>query len=582
MNLNLYKNIPLNDSYQDVYGNYAAFRANHTPDLVATIYNCDFYLKNEGDITLELPGFFEVPNYMTAPFDTEDEKQWARFFFITNFEVYNDTVRIHYKLDVWMTYMIRESGFNPDVYIRHGHRCLASVVVGDRGEFITPPHYGSQVDIESVNLYPEATGNRFIVMYTGYMYTGVKDKSDDVSTATPFFGYVTEAKYPSKGAETDGVTYVVDEALEDIHAQIFTSYVDACNAATKVFQYASAAKFKIDVVTGNGNTCYCQITRCFIFPAACFYPLATGATPDNFDFIGYFDSTYFDAISILDYTGDPDSGYTISFLSFQKGITSGKSIRYAYSKAINLNSFETVTTVRQKIGTLQHQIDIPYAVWNTDNEIGLYSLYTLTGFTILLYTFGQIIDITDDFEYTLNYTPESALTAVQRKNLAKQDTVNMTGALIGSGVSVGVAAATGNAAGIATGLTSGITTIAGYALNRQQEYSEIHNSPSYTDIGTQYYGICLLYAPIKNANDIQREYESYGLAVDYVEDEITLDDTISYNVVAYSDVQILGNIPSQYKDTIRQILLNGTRIWNSMNKIDDDRDDLTLHKITDL
>ena len=210
---------------------------------------------------------------------------------------------------------------------------------------------------------------------------------------------------------------------------------------------------------------------------------------------------------------------------------------------------------------------------------------------------NRIIDITESFRYDLPWQGVTADTLVQRSisTQLQNMTLENSRTKIGIGIAKSSVSAIGSFA--QAGLTANPTKIIGnivggvnnaldigngvadLELNSEQEKAndaEKYSNSKANECVSQavinaLYGICLFSVNdnenYSNYQETQKKLQQVGYKVSHFTDKIDLEHTgrtNPYDVIKFNFVRICG-LPTDLNNAIKQILLNGTKIWYTSN-----------------
>lgn len=233
------------------------------------------------------------------------------------------------------------------------------------------------------------------------------------------------------------------------------------------------------------------------------------------------------------------------------------------STTINFDKYDHAS-----VGTYTHQIDLenntqPY--W-----VGVRMVFA-SDFQMLLIANKQIIDVAQDFEYSVFESELGAYIANNKNGLAIKGVSNALNM-----VSAGVGIAQGNPTAL-LGIGKSITSFAGDLA----EFADLGNKPlkllTESNLHANLYllnGIGIFKWHASNKNEIQKNAKYYGDKIDYLAniDFIHRADNTNFEYFQFANVEIIGKVPQTFMSQIEQMFLTGVRIWynpkNYLNTIE--------------
>lgn len=206
---------------------------------------------------------------------------------------------------------------------------------------------------------------------------------------------------------------------------------------------------------------------------------------------------------------------------------------------------------------------------------------------------NRIIDITESFRYDLPWQGVTADTLVQRsistqlQNMTLENSrtkigigiakssVNAIGSFAQAGLSASPTKIIGNIAGAVNNALDVGSGVADLELNSEQEKAndaEKYSNSKANECVSQavinaLYGICLFSVNddenYSNYQETQKKLRQVGYKVSHFTDKIDLEHTgrtNPYDIIKFDFVRICG-LPTDLNNAIKQILLNGTKMW---------------------
>lgn len=236
-------------------------------------------------------------------------------------------------------------------------------------------------------------------------------------------------------------------------------------------------------------------------------------------------------------------------------------IKFVY-KSINFEEYKKVS-----VGTYTHQIELENN--GQSHIVGVRMIFS-SNFQMLLVANNQIIDIAQDFEYSVFESTLGTYLANNKNGLAIKGVSNALNLL-----SSGVGLATGNPTAL-LGFGKTVSNIAGDFA----EFADMGNQPlklqTESNLHSNLYllnGIGLFKWTALNKNEIQKNAKYYGDKVDFLTNlaptftlQIRTDENnkqyiVEFDYFQFANLELVANLPENTKRTIENMFLNGIRIW---------------------
>lgn len=249
-------------------------------------------------------------------------------------------------------------------------------------------------------------------------------------------------------------------------------------------------------------------------------------------------------------------------------------IHYKY-KYIDVEEYQ-----KTMVGTYSHQIELEK---NGQNQlIGIRFVFA-SSFQMLLIANNQIIDIAQDFEYSVFESEFGAYLTNNKNGLAIKGISNALN-LLSSGVGLG----TGNSTAL-LGFGKTITNIAGDIA----DFADLRDKPlkiqTESNAHANIYllnGVGLFKWDALNKDEIEKNSKYYGYKVDYLTNfTFKHKELIKYNrqissyprpvyeqykvnfdYLQFANLELIAYLPENTKRTIEEMFLNGVRIWYEKDK----------------
>lgn len=535
----------LSNSYKEVFKNKEIFNnyINKSSVSIATFSNLNIYLTFKGKITLNVNIDFTFNcNYFIVYEGTFSNRQKQRAYFITSWEVYNNTLEVEYEIDIWHTWW-----YNKDWRIRLGLQTRTSIIDENREHSL--PVTMNVKNQYSLNPYNK---NYYDVIVEVIRYTLTNDgKQSEINCYT---GYITYYDNPNS------INYNLFQKEWDSN---FTKYIN---------------QFLKDQSTGritNGKTYYYSINkiytvRSFIFDLkvnseTTIVTLSGDGTPSDVDFKGW------------SLTAINNANITVPLLY---------NLKYNYLNEDKNKKFYGV-------GTVNHIFLVP-------NDGIIYTPYVNVicnnnGFSIILRIGDMYEEISDDLTLSLPYDVTDAssralrdistkLQAAQGTYMITQGAANILQSTLSSGGNVMSSLQRGGVFNIAGTALSSLGNIGGGIIRggAQIELGNKQLEAAYTDrystlepkkgSSSSYLQNCITniayWIPdISNEDEMNEALVQTGYIVKYlVTDIYELDNVTSeFDAVKFDYINLYGNLPCQFISLLSDILSSGVHILCNEN-----------------
>lgn len=581
MRITFYKNCILTSAYSevidtikvDVEGKSAFLRYLENFDTLntLTIDVDNVYISNQGKLNVDAEIGYGY-NYMSI-IDTDNNI--SRYAFINDITIVNGLAVIDYTEDVWANY-------SKDMKIRKS--LLSRSRITDYGTYKIPffmpgmQYEGNNgLDIESY-YYDDSTDT-------------IKSEKYDFTGALPIFTglnsvyilaraqiYKTEQEGKLSQREVSVVRICKRTGTEGTYQSLF-SIVEAQN----IIQDITIKQSTSSVVNNVGDTNYrnYDIVDFILLPRIFFNDGKTSNKASAFILNG---STG---------TNVSDVAYVLSTFSDEAAIG-----RKTISLSLN-NDFKRVS-----IGTFTGQRQIINNGSKINIDVFIYGDYA--DFKILLNLQNNLIDITRDLTFEVPVSVQTATETQQQKAARELKSLNAkleisSGALgIYNGImdmSQGLAttflgAAIGGGSGLLTASKGAVDFNKGYSsgiaggvmsIIKGKKSLEIANRAMYTTnkavniinnaILNAEMGLVIYYVNPDNESEVQANIDETGYVCNEIVDNLfeTIDATKAkeavYNSITFDFVNLYGNFPQRIVNRLKDILINGFKIWYDETKI---------------
>ena len=359
----------------------------------------------------------------------------------------------------------------------------------------------------------------------------------------------------------------------------FDGYADMNELFAKVQNY-NRVHAVIHFTSTNGEYTAISKYAMAMYPATSSYPydlktfLSTIYSKQKF----YFDSSLQDINAINVYLIPDEMISSATFDNFSTGYYSytlgGNQIHAEYYVSSNLGIpayeynanklYSPKITKQCSIGTLNHQIDVPYI--SKEYSINVKFIFGNT-FQCFLSTNNQIIEITNDFEYTLLESAyaeymQSHTNGLAIKNIS--NAINMISSITGL---------VKGSAGSIVSLTQTMSNIAGeYAsiIDLQNQPLKINATTSTMTNILCYNGIGIFENQPSNKLEIEKTEKYFGYKMNFLTSKtfsfMSANSNKNFDYYKFSNVEITGKLQESFKTRFEQMFLNGVRFWYTTSK----------------
>ena len=581
MRITFYKNCILTSAYSEVIDTikvdaegksaFSRYLENFDTLNTLTIDVDNVYISNQGKLNVDAEIGYGY-NYMSI-IDTDNNI--SRYAFINDITIVNGLAVIDYTEDVWANY-------SKDMKIRKS--LLSRSRITDYGTykipfFIPGMQYESNngLDIESY-YYDDSTDT-------------IKSEKYDFTGALPIFTglnsvyilaraqiYKTEQEGKLSQRDVSVVRICKRTGTEGTYQSLF-SIVEAQNIIQDITIKQSTSR----VVNNVGDTNYrnYDIVDFILLPRIFFNDGKTSNKASAFILNG---STG---------TNVSDVAYVLSTFSDEAAIG-----RKTISLSLN-NDFKRVS-----IGTFTGQRQIINNGSKINIDVFIYGDYA--DFKIMLNVQNNFIDITRDLTFEVPVSVQTATETQQQKAARELKSLNAkleisSGALgIYNGIMDMAQGLATTFLGAAIGGGSGLLTASKGAVDFNKGYSsgiaggvmsiikgkkslEIANRAMYTTnkavniinnaILNAEMGLVIYYVKPDNESEVQANIDETGYVCNEIVDNVfeTIDATKAkeaiYNSITFDFVNIYGNFPQRIVNRLKDILINGFKIWYDETKI---------------
>ena len=581
MRITFYKNCILTSAYSEVIdtikvdaeGKSAFSRYLESFDTLntLTIDVDNVYISNQGKLNVDAEIGYGY-NYMSI-IDTDNNI--SRYAFINDITIVNGLAVIDYTEDVWANY-------SKDMKIRKS--LLSRSRITDYGTYKIPffmpgMQYESNngLDIESY-YYDDSTDT---IKSEKYDFTGalpILTGLNSVYILARAQIYKTEQEGKLSQREVSVVRICKITGTEGTYQSLF-SIVEAQN----IIQDITIKQSTSSVVNNVGDTNYrnYDIVDFILLPRIFFNDGRTTNKASAFILNGSSG------------TNISDVAYVLSEFSDEVAIG-----RKTISLSLN-NDFKRVS-----IGTFTGQRQIVNNGSKINIDVFIYGDYA--DFKIMLNVQNNFIDITQDFTYEVPVNVQTATETQQQKAARELKTLNAkleisSGALgIYNGImdmSKGLwttllGGAIGGGAGLLTAAQGAVDFNKGYSsgiaggvmsIIKGKKSLEIANRAMYTTnkavniinnaILNAEMGLVIYYVKPDNESEVQANIDETGYVCNEIVDNLfeTIHTTKAkeavYNSITFDFVNLYGNFPQRIVNRLKDILINGFKIWYDETKI---------------
>lgn len=518
--IKFYSGVDITTEYKNTYRNIRA-HLNKFPNFV--LNDSNIYLRFNGKLqfNLNVPFLYAYANYIEETKLIDGANKYF-YYIITKWEIVNNCLIIEYILDYFHTYYnswdilrscLRFSG-KPDE--NRPHALPLEYELKNQSFGVILPN-----DLAKRTL-PGLTD--YVLVAEGYFYT-LTDKGDnDISQ---FCGIVELGENKAH--------------LPPFRATFSLSALR--KAISSIVEYQNA-KLPLPY----------RVTKFYLFPAVLLADDLVEA---------YQDGTYFPLYE----TDVPSNNIGLMINSIQDANIFKTKISYGYSIYKDGTNYYPLA-----YGTAIHQLRIPNDGIEHEIKVNM-TLNRYVGFSLLMYGINEVIDITEDFKIDVNFDTVSADVIAQRD--ANTEYRLMSGIIKASTSAIGMlkGSYTESSGGYmestsfdmrsaAKGVENtliGMQNVVYAVTPKFNTYTE--NSYPAGDLINTYYGLMAYVGEVENLIEVNNKKEKYGYIVDY--DISSKSNFYTYlndgrNFVKFSEFEIEGSLPSQFKEAIQSIFLRGT------------------------
>lgn len=244
-------------------------------------------------------------------------------------------------------------------------------------------------------------------------------------------------------------------------------------------------------------------------------------------------------------------------------ITSGVSTEIPIVEVSNTKTYTPEIYKCTSVGTFTKRIDLPYN--SKSYHIRINCCFN-NKFQIFMYANNQMLEITDEFTYNIL---KSDYAQFLQQNKATQAIKQISDVI--TLVGLAASAFTGNKFSVPSALSK-VENVAGEVgamIDLKNQPLKVNgNSNCATNIQA-YNGIGIFENTPENAQEIVNTEKYFGYKMNCLEDKkfeyenLTENSTIrhNFNFYQFTNVEIVGKLPENFKSRIEQMFLDGIRIW---------------------
>ena len=576
MIIKLYKKCIINSNYDEVFRTQALINS-YLQKLSSTEYEyTGMYPLLNGVIQLEYEEVSMIKtdsydyNYMTIDEDTMPEVNHRLYCFVNNITIINGICMIEYSTDVWHTYL-------PYWSFRNGlmSKCLRYDNYQMK-EVQLPETYISNDRLEPYRPdgYPIKESDRYS---TCYILAQVQKYTLDTASDKP--------TGRTNGIYVIGLSESDNSALWNDTNTIFDIKTGGSDITSFELAIKALITSQLIVTEDSSKKTGIQLVKVFAIPSNIFtiqdynaefrtkVTVPINNENDKTIYVRFFNMHYKRVGSATPYYTSDDivKQYTIpnNYLNVSFGF---------YTKRFNLKNNGMPTKITLKINI------------NGDTPI------------FLCETLSSIDDITEAFSYDIPFNTQTADIIEQRKINNELQNTQLTMSSINAGFHIATSVAGGvagmnvgtvmefNAANALDKAKASNTTIAGgnqfaggiiggiatlinnaeqrAAINAAKYANTYMNNVFPTAILNILYSFCIFRIEYTNGNfeDVAKMVNEVGYDVSFLTNEIkeTLIGGYDYDIIKFDFIRLNG-LPTSLNTIIKQILLNGTKIWYTSN-----------------
>ena len=573
LEIRLYKNCILNDTYQNVFstGLYGqgiiepvdTILEKYLATLTSKLITVDnVYQENEGTLVFEyyadygnIYGF----NYMRIK-STNDNVEIKRYCFIQDIKLKNGLVYLDYEEDIWSSYSDKIVG------ITESYLCNSRVLEYGDGQ--------SDLNIRFRKLPEEYASNENVFINTSKISTAYQNSAM----------LIVELQYYVPGASGEVVVRYTNVGIVEFNNSPLLSYSEAFQVAERIYRYTQVGNGGAYKENGGQVQCSYQVNNIYVIPGF-LYPNLRNC----------FNQT----AQIPDFR----TGIYDLYFGQETNITE------IFSKVI-LNDYKI-----KRIGTLTSQYDL--IMNGTSFTCKIYVNITKSQFKILMDVQNKLIDITDDFDLNFPYAYVESEINMQRlvarelknSNLDYEKRKGITDIVFDQlNTSTygfeGVAGAMGDflhGRSMASNFAMAVRAtnemvhkplnsafkLQNISDNRKAVNARVYNTSSMSNVKSigmlnGFTGILLFAINPDNTEYVKKTinnigYNVYEYIADYSKLKIQnptyfLDETdtpIHYNTIRFNVCNVYGSFPRSKAKQLNEILMSGVKVWFDKSMTED-------------
>lgn len=567
--IRLYKDVILNETYQNVFSlgkvNNKSILENYleTKDYYDIVCNYTYY-ENTGELVVDYElikdgissNIYEY-NYMRIieKDDASNIERLTRYCFINQISIKNGCVYIDYKEDIWSSYSDKIKGITESYLDRSRYKNYTNLNLdlislpieydGNNKLDIEYTIYSKVFILAEIQYYQLTSAQQIGGRWLNYVLLASKDYSETNYTK------INELKFDRYDAER-GIARIINGITEG-------------------------------TINVNGTNYHYEIGDIYVIP-------------EIFDIENLLDiGTARIPWGVFEGAGIFPGHCLVQFKTNERYI-----LHSIYSNTIQ-NNYKNFS-----IGTFSNQIKIINNGTSFDYSI-LFG-FTMNDISIKLSILNQVYDITNDFKFEIPYETLRSENFAQRKIGNQLQNVNNKYGMINESLNLvsdfskvitgigktGAGFITGNLFASVNGVgdaMSAITDLGKHSINiaKLSEEKTLINAPMYSNakgsFGNFSYflnfftGIVIFKINSDNDNYVIKTINNFGYKVYKFIDEFDnllinepnyfLNQSIYYNVIRFSNVNIYGSFPREVANIINEILTEGVKIWYDYQMRDD-------------
>lgn len=505
--ITLYKNCILQNDYTEVIDHSKIY--DYLNGLEKLEINQDvFYLQN-GSFNIVMLNSYD---YNYAKINDPNGYEW--FCFITNIVAINNVAKIEYELDVWATFF---------------HNCTMRTSILERSLWYSNAHERElPLDYESNSPLK-------------YNFANDPNRHYRLVLCMQYYDLTSSGEGNTSNRRT---VVLIDQNWRGI--SFLFEFIQL------LLQYQSTQNFARNAVPSEKF--YYDIINVYVLPDELIKPYLDA----NVDKLGKWRFHDDEQLLFL------EAKYITNFKSFENTIE---------------HNFKYIS-----YGCPVSQIELKRNGISTNLEY-LFSCDTSV-IKIIINANGNSQDITDSFKVDIPFTAITGETAALRNISDKITAANATGSLINSavgivgGIGTGIASlASGNVVGGISGFSRALSGASGIGSGIEQlnsayadKYQTSHKAnPVENAIMNAVMYNCVYELVPYNEDEVNAALYNNGYKVLYSVDNLYEDDYVKevtdYNVVKFAFVRLYGKCPQDYLNKLKQILVNGVKIWYDIQRL---------------